>query len=459
MPRWARARIGLTLALALACTPEPEPPLAGQLAEQPEAAACPRSPIAQTRAPDVLPSMETAEFWLAKLAPGQADAPLVGPAEHEQIAARSQATPGAWRDPLDPALADPAHVQAELDERLAWLRERVASGKYLEGRPEALERAASIVAQAAAVDEAQAIHRIVEETPLWCLPTREGLYTPPSDREFDRNQCASLHLGELVRVLRRTDTWAYVDAGQGVGWIALDDAAPLGPTLTPEQVRAEREGPGAWVIDDWSVPTLGGTSLRAGTRFARRDDALVVPTAAGEQLVPFDAQAPLAPAPLALTRRTLFDQAFAQLGDPYGWGGRAGRRDCSSLMLDLFAQFDVQLGRNSAVQSQQGVHAIELRGQDDAAKRAAIRNAAERGVVLLYMPGHIMLYLGHHELDEVEHDYAISAISEFLVPCPGGPDTVHRLDRVAVTTLELGRGSERGAYLERIERLALFAPM
>jgi hypothetical protein len=76
-------------------------------------------------------------------------------------------------------------------------------------------------------------------------------------------------------------------------------------------------------------------------------------------------------------------------------------------------------------------------------------------VVLLYMPGHILLYLGQDH----EHDYGISALSEYLVPCPGGPDTMYKLDKVAVTTLELGRGTERRAFIERISKMAIFGPM
>ena len=91
---------------------------------------------------------------------------------------------------------------------------------------------------------------------------------------------------------------------------------------------------------------------------------------------------------------------------------------------------------------------------DEDAKRAEIRRQAERGLVLLYMPGHIMMYLGQDEGQQ----YAVSAISEYLVPCVGGPDTVYRLGRVAVTTLELGRGSERTAYIQRITNLVVLAP-
>ena len=65
-----------------------------------------------------------------------------------------------------------------------------------------------------------------------------------------------------------------------------------------------------------------------------------------------------------------------------------------------------------------------------------------------------MLYLG--ELDGVP--WALSAISEYLVPCAGGGYRTVRLDRVDVTTLELGRGTERTAFIERIAHLAVFGP-
>ena len=106
------------------------------------------------------------------------------------------------------------------------------------------------------------------------------------------------------------------------------------------------------------------------------------------------------------------------------------------------------------MQAQLGTRSVDLSQLDEPAKRAAIRSAAQTGVILLHMPGHIMLYLG----EDGGQDYGISALSEFLVPCPGGKDTIYKLDKVAVTTLELGRGTERRAFIERIDRMAVFGP-
>jgi cell wall-associated NlpC family hydrolase len=239
-----------------------------------------------------------------------------------------------------------------------------------------------------------------------------------------------------------------------VGWVEQSNAPTLGAALTPEAARAQQDAqPRVWMLGDFE-------QLRAGSSFAllsRDEDSLTiaVPGIDGpvERELPQDA--PVHAQALPFSRRAVFTQAFALLEQPYGWGGRDGHRDCSSYLLDVFAQFDVRLPRNSAVQAQLGTQSVDLSQQDEASKTAAIRTAARAGVVLLYMPGHIMLYLGH----DGAHDYGISALSEFLTPCPGGPDVVHRLDKVAVTTLEVGRGTERRAFIERITRMAVFGPL
>ena len=426
------------------------------------AADCPDEPIRETRAPDVQARHESAEYWLAKYADQDPSRLLLTPSQIQALDAKVAELPGGWRDPLDPAVADPELISRELDERLAWLRERVAAGTYLELEPGALERAGRRVAEATPIEgpkgEPGSLHFVVEETPLWCVPMSEGLFTEPVDREFDRNRCASLHPGEYLRALRSTQegSWIYVDAGHSVGWIHRAEGAPLSVAFTAEDLREQLEG-------ERLVITRDHGEFRAGTsyRAAKAEDppgakgvCAELPTATGLRRETLPPELHWSPGPLPFTRAAVFRQAFAMLEQPYGWGGHEGRRDCSRYLYDLFAQFGVRLARNSAVQAKLGTRSLDVSTLDEAHKRQTIREAAREGVVLLYMRGHIMLYLGH----EGEHDYGISALSEYLVPCPGGPDTVHRLDKVALTTLELGRGSERRAFIERISRIAVFGP-
>lgn len=437
--------------LQAGCRGEPQPRSESDAVEPP---ACPIQQVREARAPDVRPEHEQAQYWLDEPAAIDHDAELLDASARSLLATRVAELPGGWRDPTRPESGDPALVEAELDERLTWLRERVATGKYVEGDPGALERAAARIAAAAAI-EGPALRFVVSETQLWCVPSRAGLYTEPVDLDFDRNRCASLHPGELVHALRATSdgAWVYVDAGHSVGWVQQSPTQTLGPGLTPEAARTLLDAqPRVWMLGDFE-------QLRAGSSFAllsRDEDRLTiaVPGIDGtvERELPHDA--PVHARALPFSRRAVFTQAFALLEQPYGWGGRDGHRDCSSYLLDVFAQFDVKLPRNSAVQAQLGTNSVDLSELDEASKTAAIRTAARQSVVLLYMPGHIMLYLGH----DGAHDYGLSALSEYLTPCPGGPDVVHRLDKVAVTTLALGRGTERRAFIERITRMAVFGP-
>jgi hypothetical protein len=444
------------LALLVGCRGQPVPAESEPAPTSPEPPACPTQQVREARAPDVRTEHEQLEYWLHELEVlgVDLDAELLDAESHKVLATRVAELPGGWRDPTGPGVGDPALLEAELSERLTWLRERVATGKYVETSAGALERAAARITSAVAI-EGPGLRFVASETPLWCVPSREGLYTEPVDLDFDRNRCASLHPGELVHALRATPDgeWLYVDVGHSVGWVEQTQARTLGPGLTPEAVRAQLDAqPRVFMLADFE-------QLRAGSSFpllTRDDDSLTIAVPGVDGMIERElpSEAPVHAGALAFSHRTVLTQAFALQGQPYGWGGRDGHRDCSSYLLDVFAQFDIRLPRNSAVQAQLGTKSVDLSELDEAGKTAAIRTAAQTGVVLLYMPGHIMLYLGH----DGPHDYAISALSEYLTPCAGGPDIVHRLDKVAVTTLAVGRGTERRAFIERITRMAVFGP-
>lgn len=426
----------------------------------PDDSECATDPIPKSRAPNVRPEHESAAYWLAKLDPEARDAPLLDAEARKFLRERVAALPGGWRDPLGDAVCDPKLVNAELDERLEWLRRQVAAHNYVELVPGMLERAAARI-KASTVPPKPNVHFVARETPLWCVPSNQGLFTTPVDRKFDRNRCASLHPGEYVRALRRTadGEWTYVDAGHSVGWIHAA-ATVLGPGLSTKAVRERLAGPRVFLTDDYKDLRLGSSFPRVPSKDPDGKTITIrVPGIDGPVERSLPADAPISAASLPLTRRKLFEHAFSLLEQPYGWGGIGGKRDCSRYLLDLFALFDVRLARNSGVQAKLGTRSIDLSQVDEQGKRAAIREAAKQGVVLLYMSGHIMLYLGSDRVDGRVYDYGISALSEYLEPCPGGPDTVCKLDKVAVTTLELGRDTKRHAFIERINRMAIFGPI
>ncbi|MBX7084735.1 MAG: C40 family peptidase [Nannocystaceae bacterium] len=441
----SRARapvIALLLASAWACERQPAVP---QAEPEPSAPTCPAGPVAAAFAPGIDAALERASQWSSPID----ETVLLDHAALTQLRARRADADDPWR-----AGWDGAHALLDAGARLSSYEAEIAKGELIETEPGALAAARALLEAAEPVDHARLV---VRETQLWCAPLRGTLLSGSRDPAFDRNLCTSLHGGELVRVLARTDggRWLLVDAGHTLGWLPPTD---LSTRLREEDRLAWRGAPSLWIRRD-GVRTEGGVELRMGVALPLLADE---PTRARVQVA--GPQGPvedsvakddgIAIGALPLTRGAVVAAAFRQLGAPYGWGGRNGARDCSQWLRDLLLPFGVALPRHSSQQAQAGVTTVDVRGLSDADKLAAIERAAGTGLVLEYMPGHIMLDVGGRD----GRRYAISAIAEFVTPCEGGGETLWRLDRVAVTDLETGRGSARGAFVERITTLAVLGP-
>lgn len=439
------------LVLASCATTGPAPPtLAPGLAGS---AACQPGAIRVSTLEGISETHGALSTWVGALPQGESDRVLLSA---DQIAALNQRNRGdAWgaQDVLANEVVEPNRVERELRERFAWLEERLQTGKYVEGKEGTLRGALKLLESSTAVVEARVVAREVD---LRCVPSKEGFYTPPVDRDFDRNQCSRLHMGEVVRVLRVSadGAWRYVHAGHSVGWLYGE---VLTPPLLVEDAQAFRAPPKSLVAIEDGARLPSGQRLRMGTALPLSGETpdgftVIVPTLRGLVSSPLARSPSLHVGAMPFTRENIWRLSLKTLGDPYGWGERGGARDCSRLLLDLFRVFGLDLGRHSLAQARSGNRTVELKGMEPEAKLTALREAGRDNVVLLYMSGHIMLYLG--ELDGAP--YAISAISEFVSPCAGEGDQVSRLDKVVVSGLEIGKGTARTSYLERLSRLAVF---
>ena len=94
---------------------------------------------------------------------------------------------------------------------------------------------------------------------------------------------------------------------------------------------------------------------------------------------------------LPFTGRSLLEQAFRLLGEPYGWGGTKDGWDCSALCQDCYLTVGVMLPRNSGAQARiPGALPLE---DLTAEERLRLLERAGPGA-LLTLPGHQTLYLG-----------------------------------------------------------------
>ena len=222
---------------------------------------------------------------------------------------------------------------------------------------------------------------------------------------FDDFQQSSVHVGMPLMVYHasRDGAWLLVRAPMAWGWVETGSVAFVDEAF--EQI--------------WKSAPLGcvvreGVSLRTSKAFlALADIGAVLPMSGGSVLVPVRgtdgraiiAHAPVAPGEVLALPQPLTAQAVAAVGDRmmgenYGWGGMYGNRDCSAMMRDLFAPFGIWLPRNSAAQAQAGEF-HSLQDMSVKARIEAITRGAEPFRTLLWLPGHIGLYVGQFEGEPV----------------------------------------------------------
>ena len=101
------------------------------------------------------------------------------------------------------------------------------------------------------------------------------------------------------------------------------------------------------------------------------------------------------PWPLRMTPGNVAKVGNFMIGQPYGWGGMFGDRDCSALTRELLATFGIWLPRNSVSQARTG-SIIMIEGMPTETKEDQIMRNGVPFLSLVGMRGHIMLYVGKY---------------------------------------------------------------
>jgi cell wall-associated NlpC family hydrolase len=362
---------------------------------------CPERKKAPSLLPGTRPEHAELEYWLARSSPAL-DEVLLDEAElrsHDE-ALRLDAEGAPRTTDLGHALA-PDEILEQLTARLDYLRTRLESGEY---RTEASDALASVSRSTLInLDPQPSLRRAAQEVRLHCAPFAEPIIARDKDARFDRNRCSSVRAEAPVELLARLPNgFAYARSRDAVGFVA--PTAALSTALSPNEAEEVRKA-------------------RPKTR--------------------------------PLTRRALLTEAFKYMGSPYGWGDEGGGRDCSRLTLDVLESFGLHLPRVSVEQSRSGTYTLDIPEQAGEVERLSLLDEAHaRGVVLIHFPGHIMIYLGRDRegVPRVLHSFA-----EYLAPCDDGAgETLFEVDRVSVTGLDLGQGTSRRSFLERMTQLTVF---
>ena len=114
---------------------------------------------------------------------------------------------------------------------------------------------------------------------------------------------------------------------------------------------------------------------------------------------------------LPMTSAAVVGQAFKLLGRVYGWGGSLNSNDCSGVVRQVYACCGLELPRNGLA-----IARLADLGKTDCAEMTVARKkqilAEMPAGTLLYMDGHLMIYLGMRGGEP----YVISACAQYIEP-------------------------------------------
>ena len=307
----------------------------------------------------------------------------------------------------------------------------------------------------------------VNNTNLRAIPTSDPRFGTPGrpgqGYPFDMLQVSALWVGTPVVVdhISRDGAWALVETAIAPGWVRTADLA-----YADEPFMSQYLSKAFATLIAENVPLLPGVQAGVGAVLPVEDSdgvrlKLSVPAmgASGraETRPVWLTQGQAGLMPLPATPANIARAANQMMGQPYGWGGLDGKRDCSAATRDVLAPFGLWLPRNSASQAKSGMY-IPLEGMSGEEKEQAILRNGVPYSTLVWMPGHILLYIGQYK----GHPVVFHNVWGMRTLEQNGGEGRKVIGKAVVTTLRVGEiypevGPER-IMLNRVRGITLVAP-
>jgi cell wall-associated NlpC family hydrolase len=297
---------------------------------------------------------------------------------------------------------------------------------------------------------------VTRRAALRTFPTSERVFSATGDTDIDRFQESAFFPGTAVAVLHASadGRWRFVIGATYAGWIEGDALADpdretaLGFTARATRVILE---PVARLARTPEAPAVSGLALDMGVALPERRDwpateavngqsalashVVEVPTRdASGALVLTTALLPRGETshdgPLPASRANVLRQAFRFLGERYGWGHANEARDCSGFVGEVYRSVGLVMPRNTGDQARSPAFARQsLEGMDRTARRTAVAALAPGD--LLYLPGHVVMVVGHDE----HGPWVIHDVHRLRVRDAGGALVEWRANGVVLTPL------------------------
>jgi cell wall-associated NlpC family hydrolase len=404
----------------------------------------------------------------AYVGPGDSPRPLM-PADRQAILNRDFDA----RYFLPWHLERPRYDRTALEELFAQYRRNPGYGENLLPRPADWIRRLEEDADLASFPRSLFRAITLRNTALRTLPTARPHFNDPTlpgeGYPFDNLQMTAVWVNTPVLVTHQTrdGAWVWAEAPFACGWLPREDLAPVDHDF----VASWETGSYAAILGD-DIPLRDGNGA---FRFRAHLGALF-PLVADEGSVwrirlavaDGDGRARLLSGvvaagdadrkPLAATPSSLARVAGRLAGQNYGWGGMYENRDCSAMVRDLFVPFGLWLPRNSAQQARAGKF-ISLKELPVEEREKEILAQGVPWLTLIWLRGHIMLYLGERDGRAV----VLHNLWGLRTRRPLAGEGRFVIGRAVITTLQPGRelytlDPEKGDLRSRLEGMTLLVP-
>lgn len=253
---------------------------------------------------------------------------------------------------------------------------------------------------------------------LRLYPSTQGIYYDPRRTgegfPFDYSQNSSVHINTplMLSHFSLDREWVYAQTSFASGWIKSTDVAFVSQAF---QNRFKNDDYAITVKDNLQIFDDNGyiSLVKMGSIFpidpSTKKYLIAKKDAKGyaylSRVTVKDVDI-IAHKPIKFNAYNIAYISKQLVGEPYGWGGKLQARDCSAMTRDFFSPFGVYLSRNSRQQAREGSEFISLRGLNASNKQQTILNNAKPFRSMLFVPGHITLYLGQEKGEPIIlHNY------------------------------------------------------
>ncbi|HOJ76884.1 MAG TPA: SH3 domain-containing protein [Bacillota bacterium] len=286
-------------------------------------------------------------------------------------------------------------------------------------------------------------------TDLRTFPTNDSVYCTPTDCSFDLWQETAINPTEPVIVLHSSSDseWYFIQTYNYSGWVVKCNIALL--NCYNDWLQYVNE-PNILVVTGKQLhiplPTNGhelifemGARLFPAIKDHRRSNSALIKlpikkenNTVEEVILTINSPQNVHFGYLPYNLTNLLRQAFKMLDQPYGWGGQDAKIDCSAFISNIFATFGFRLPRNANQQAQSAGITIPFTNLNPQERRQLIARLSPGA--LLYLKGHVMLFLG----EDQGSFYVIHALSSYGLKNGNKVEPVP-LFRVTITDLDLLR--------------------